>query len=121
LGTAAKKDLAHLAVDLVGREAYNRVLTPMQKKVANSRSSRDLPTNDEVSSALAKELWMRPSSNFRQESPRWREGNISPTSGQRFLALADAVLGGTKPLPKKKPKSVPAATHLKRKTVPYSG
>jgi hypothetical protein len=84
------------------------------------RSSRLSELPDTLSTTLQKELWVRPNSNLRQQARRG-DANITPMSGQRFLELADVALGMKKIAPpRKKPKSVPAATHLKRKTAPYS-
>jgi hypothetical protein len=97
----------------------------MQRKLTNARDSQRSSRLSELpatlsSATLQKELWVRPNSNLRQQARRG-DANITPTSGQRFLELADVALGMKKTAPpRKKPKSVPAATHLKRKTAPYS-
>jgi hypothetical protein len=74
-----------------------------------------------VDRTLVKDMWVRPSSNFRRQQTRAIRENISPTSGQRFLELADVALGTRKSSQqKKKAKPAVAATLLKRKTSPYS-
>ena len=52
-----------------------------------------------------KDLWINPRSNLRgpDGDRAWdNEGNISPSSGARFLDLADVALGLKKPPPHKK-------------------
>lgn len=70
---------------------------------------------------LAKDLWVSPRMNLKgpQGNRAWdTAGNITPTSGTRFLELADVALGYKKPPLKKKP--VPAQVHARKKTEPYS-
>lgn len=78
-----------------------------------------------VSSPQAdRELWINPRSNLRgpQGSRAWdNTGNISPTSGERFLELADVALGIKKPAHKKK-KAAPAVDGIEqRKSNPRAG
>ena len=59
-----------------------------------------LPNSD-----AEKDLWINPRSNLKgpDGDRAWdNEGNISPTSGARFLELADIALGLKKPPVKKK-------------------
>ena len=68
-------------------------------------------------------LWINPRSNLKgpEGNRAWdNQGNISPTSGARFLELADIALGLKKSAPKKK-KTSAAGTHAtSEKTEPYS-
>jgi len=75
-------------------------------------------------SALAKELWINPKSNLcgGDRNRAWEnEGNITPSTGSRFLELADIALGLTKPLPKKrKAAAAGVGTHdIDKKGEPY--
>lgn len=71
---------------------------------------------------LAKDLWISPRMNLKgpDGNRAWdTSGNITPTSGSRFLELADVALGHKKPpLPKKK--AAPVDVHQRKKTEPYS-
>lgn len=70
---------------------------------------------------LAKDLWVSPRINLKgpDGNRAWdKTGNITPTSGTRFLELADVALGYKKTLPRKKP--VSAQVHDRKKTEPYS-
>jgi len=85
----------------------------MQKKSKRILSmpgrSPDLP---EMPAVVSEQLWVRPSSNLRQQPRHQEEGNITPSSAQRFLELADVALGLKKPTPnKKKAKALPPQTH----------
>jgi hypothetical protein len=67
------------------------------------------------------QLWVNPRSNLKAEN-RWGERNVSPSTGARFLELADIALG-VKPqhYPKKKTATTAVgAEHTFRKTGPYS-
>src|SRR5215467_496572 len=72
-----------------------------------------------------KDLWINPRSNLRgpEGNRAWdNQGNISPSSGSRFLELADIALGIKKPTPKKK-KAAAAGVGIQPpagKTEPYS-
>ena len=69
---------------------------------------------------LAKDLWVAPRMNLRgpDGNRAWEKaGNITPTSGTRFLELADVALGHKKS-PKKK--AAAADLHQLKKTEPYS-
>ena len=64
------------------------------------------------SSDSGKDLWINPRSNLRgpEGNRAWdNQGNISPSSGSRFLELADIALGIKKPLPRKKKANAAAA------------
>jgi hypothetical protein len=69
---------------------------------------------------LAKDLWVSPRMNLKgpDGNRAWDNlGNITPTSGARFLELADVALGHKKsPALKKKA----AEVHQRRKAGPYS-
>jgi hypothetical protein len=88
---------------------------------------RKMPSNDlsnDLSDDLSKDLWINPRSNLRgpEGSRAWNnQGNISPTSGARFLELADVALGLKKPAPKKKKAAAASGgTHeTEKKTEPY--
>ena len=70
---------------------------------------------------LAKDLWVSPRMNLKgpDGNRAWdTAGHITPTSGSRFLELADVALGHKKPTLKKKP--VPGEVHARKKTEPYS-
>jgi len=73
----------------------------------------------------AKDLWINPRSNLKgpEGNRAWdNQGNISPSSGTRFLELADIALGIKKPTPKKK-KAAAAGVGIQPpagKTEPYS-
>jgi len=70
---------------------------------------------------LAKDLWISPRLNLRGPDGNRgldNRGNISPTSGARFLELADIALGNKKPSYKKK--TAVAGVRQARKTEPYS-
>jgi hypothetical protein len=75
---------------------------------------------------LEKELWVNPRTNLRgpDGNRAWdSQGNISPSSGSRFLELADIALGIRKPTPAKKKKAAGAAAgsqETTEKTEPYS-
>ena len=72
-----------------------------------------------------KDLWINPRSNLKgpEGTRAWdNQGNISPSSGTRFLELADIALGIKKPTPKKK-KAAAAGVGIQPpagKTEPYS-
>lgn len=74
---------------------------------------------------VSKDLWINPKSNIRgpEGNRAWdNSGNISPSSGSRFLELADIALGIKKPTPKRK-KAAAASTGPREsttKTDPYS-
>jgi len=71
---------------------------------------------------VSKDLWIAPRSNLRgpDGNRAWdNRGNITPTSGTRFLELADVALGNKKAPPPKK-KAVAVGIHQLRKTGPYS-
>lgn len=73
----------------------------------------------------AKDLWINPKSNIKgpDGNRAWdNNGNITPSSGSRFLELADIALGVKKPEPKKKKAAAASAgTHEDMpKTDPYS-
>jgi hypothetical protein len=71
----------------------------------------------------AKDLWISPRSNLigPDGSRAWdNQGNISPTSGARFLELADIALGLKKPAVKKKKAAAAGAHQSEGKTEPYS-
>lgn len=73
--------------------------------------TRESKTAPETSDS-GKDLWINPRSNLRgpEGNRAWdNQGNISPSSGTRFLELADIALGIKKPLPKKKKASAAAA------------
>lgn len=56
-------------------------------------------------SDLKKDLWINPRSNLRGpdgDRGRGTQGNISPSSGSRFLELGDIALGLKHPRPKRK-------------------
>ena len=64
------------------------------------------------SSDSGKDLWINARSNLRgpEGNRAWdNRGNISPSSGSRFLELADIALGTKKPLPRKKKANAAAA------------
>ena len=64
------------------------------------------------SSDSGKDLWINPRSNLRgpEGNRAWdNQGNISPSSGSRFLELADIALGIKKPLQRKKKANAAAA------------
>lgn len=70
---------------------------------------------------LSKDLWINPRSNLKgpDGNRAWdSKGNITPSSGTRFLELADIALGLKKTTPKKKKSS--AGTRETGKTEPYS-
>lgn len=70
---------------------------------------------------LAKDLWVSPRMNLKgpDGNRAWdKTGNITPTSGSRFLELADVALGHKKSPPRKKP--LPVQVHERKKTEPYS-
>ena len=73
---------------------------------------------------LEKDLWINPRSNLRgpEGSRAWDNGgNITPSSGSRFLELADIALGIKKPTAKKKKAAAANATQATtEKTEPYS-
>ena len=73
---------------------------------------------------LEKDLWINPRSNLRgpDGSRAWdNSGNITPSSGSRFLELADIALGTKKPSAKKKKAGAAnAAQPTTEKTEPYS-
>ena len=78
-----------------------------------------MPTFD-----LAKDLWINPRSNIRgaDGSRAWdNRGNISPTSGARFLELADIALGLKKPAAKKRRAAAAGHHQTTGKTEPYLG
>ena len=73
-----------------------------------------------------KDMWINPRSSMRgpDGNRAWdNRGNINPTSGARFLELADVALGLKKPVSKKKKAAAAAAgSHdSAKKTEPYSG
>jgi hypothetical protein len=82
---------------------------------------RELSSDDD----LSKDLWVNPRSNLRgpDGNRAWNnQSNISPTSGARFLELADVALGLKKPAPKKKKAadaSAGGAHETEEKTEPY--
>lgn len=73
---------------------------------------------------LAKDLWINPRSNIRgpDGNRAWENSeNISPSSGARFLELADIALGLKKPASSKK-KAATGYQHTSQKshkTEPY--
>jgi len=74
---------------------------------------------------LSKDIWINPHPNLRgtDGNRAWdNRGNISPTSGARFLELADIALGLKKPTPKKKGAAAGAGPgiHSTKKPEPYS-
>lgn len=73
--------------------------------------ARESRTNG-ANSDPGKDLWISPRSNLRgpEGNRAWdNQGNISPSSGSRFLELADIALGIKKPIMKKKKASAAAA------------
>lgn len=74
--------------------------------------------------SVSEDLWINPRSNIRgPEGDRaWENsGNISPSSGARFLELADIALGLKKPASSKK-KAATGSQHAPQKshkTEPY--
>lgn len=71
---------------------------------------------------LARDLWISPRINLKgpDGNRAWdKAGNITPTSGSRFLELADVALGHKKP-PQPKKKTAAAEVHQRKKTEPYS-
>lgn len=71
---------------------------------------------------LSKDLWINPRSNLKgpDGNRAWdTKGNITPSSGTRFLELADIALGLKKNAPRKK-KSSTGARETTGKTEPYS-
>jgi hypothetical protein len=72
---------------------------------------------------LSKDLWINPRLNMRgaDGNRAWdNSGNIDPTSGARFLELADVALGLKKPTPKTKKSAAAGAHESSAKTEPYS-
>src|SRR5215471_8085126 len=72
----------------------------------------------------SRDLWINPKSNLRgvNGNRAWEnEGNITPSTGSRFLELADIALGLRKPLPKKrKAAAAGVGTHdIDKKGEPY--
>lgn len=61
-----------------------------RKSKPHSSSTRD----------VSKDLWISPRSNLK--GPNENQGNITPSSGSRFLELADIALGLKKAAPRKK-------------------
>ena len=72
---------------------------------------------------VAKDLWINPRSNIRgpDGNRAWdSSGNITPSSGTRFLELADIALGIKKPAPKGKKAVAAAAGDGSKKIKPDS-
>lgn len=73
----------------------------------------------------SEDLWINPRSNIRgpEGNRAWENsGNISPSSGARFLELADIALGLKKPASSKKKAVAADAQHTSQKshkTEPY--
>jgi hypothetical protein len=70
---------------------------------------------------LTKDLWVSPRMNLKgpDGNRAWdKAGNITPTSGTRFLELADVALGHKKSTASKKKGG--ADVHEREKTEPYS-
>jgi hypothetical protein len=75
----------------------------------------------EVPQDISKEMWINPNSSLRGQngSRAWDHRHIGdPTSGARFLELADLALGLKKPEARKRRSAVGA--HQTEKTEPYS-
>lgn len=73
----------------------------------------------------SKNLWINPRRNMRgtDGNRAWdNKGNISSSTGARFLELADIALGLKEPAPTKKKTAHPAASahSTAEKTEPYS-
>src|SRR5215469_5840396 len=91
---------------------------------ADAPAARETKLANE-SSDSGKDLWINPRSNLKgpEGNRAWdNQGNISPSSGTRFLELADIALGIKKPTPKKK-KAAAAGAGIQPpagKTEPYS-
>jgi hypothetical protein len=76
----------------------------------------------QLQSDFSKELWINPRSNLKGPDGyrAWdNQGNISPSSGSRFLELADIALGLKKPDTKRK-RAAAGVQHTSEKTEPYS-
>ena len=91
--------------------------------LAESMSSKAIRRSSRAGSE--KDLWINPKSNLRgpDGNHAWNAGgNITPSSGTRFLELADIALGLKKPLQKKKKTAAfGAGLHPSvEKTEPYS-
>lgn len=73
---------------------------------------------------LSKDLWINPRSNIKGPNGNraWDyRGNITPSSGTRFLELADIALGLKRSAPRKKVAAAAASAHgTGAKTEPYS-
>lgn len=74
---------------------------------------------------VSKDLWINPKSNIKgpDGNRAWdNSGNIAPSSGSRFLELADIALGVKKTTPKKKKAAAASAGSREdtTKTDPYS-
>ena len=70
---------------------------------------------------LAKDLWINPRSNLKgpDGNRAWDNGgNIAPSSGSRFLELADIALGLKKPPRKKKAAAAAQGVQTAEKTEP---
>lgn len=85
----------------------NKRRKPMPERSTPFPGPQELPS---ISSS-SEQLWVRPESNLRQGREAAGEKNISPTTGERLLALADVALGVKKSAAKGKSKLLSVEAH----------